>query len=103
VLFQPIAVDDVAANVARVAVGAPVNGIVDIAGPDAFRFDELIREDLAFRRDPRTVVTDPDAKYFGTTVKERSLVPGAGARLGERHFREWRMQTQAQQSVASGR
>jgi uncharacterized protein YbjT (DUF2867 family) len=89
VLFQPIAADDVAKAVARVAVSAPVNGIVEIAGPQQFRFDEFIRLGLAARRDPRVVVADPHAHYFGTGLGERTLVPGADARLGEIRFEEW--------------
>jgi uncharacterized protein YbjT (DUF2867 family) len=89
VLFQPIAADDVAKAVARVAVSAPVNGIVEIAGPQQFRFDEFIRLDLGARRDPRVVVADPQAHYFGTELGERTLVPGADARLGEIRFEEW--------------
>jgi uncharacterized protein YbjT (DUF2867 family) len=89
VLFQPIAADDVAKAVARVAVSAPVNGIVEIAGPQQFRFDEFIRLGLAARRDARVVVADPHAHYFGTELGERTLVPGADARLGEIRFEEW--------------
>ena len=89
VLFQPIAADDVAKAVARVAVSAPVNGIVEIAGPQQFRFDEFIRLGLGARQDPRVVVPDPHARYFGTELGERTLVPGADARLGEIRFEEW--------------
>jgi uncharacterized protein YbjT (DUF2867 family) len=89
VLFQPIAADDVAKAVARVAVSAPVNGIVEIAGPQQFRFDEFIRLGLAARQDPRVVVADPHAHYFGTALSERTLVPGPDARLGEIRFEEW--------------
>jgi len=89
VLFQPIAAEDVAKAVARVAVLAPVNGIVEIAGPQQFRFDEFIRLGLAARQDPRVVVADPHARYFGTELGERTLVPDADARLGEIRFEEW--------------
>jgi uncharacterized protein YbjT (DUF2867 family) len=89
VLFQPIAVDDVAKAVVRIAVGAPVNGVVEIAGPEQFRFDEFIREGLAARQDPREVIADPQARYFGAILSERSLVPGDGARLGEIRFQDW--------------
>jgi uncharacterized protein YbjT (DUF2867 family) len=89
VLFQPIAADDVAKAVGRVAVSAPVNGIVEIAGPQQFRFDEFIRLGLGARRDPRVVIADPHAHYFGTELAERTLVPGADARLGEIRFEEW--------------
>jgi uncharacterized protein YbjT (DUF2867 family) len=89
VLFQPIAAEDVAKAVARVAVSAPVNGIVEIAGPQQFRFDEFIRLGLGALRDPRVVVADPQAHYFGMELSERSLVPGADAKLGEIRFEQW--------------
>jgi uncharacterized protein YbjT (DUF2867 family) len=89
VLFQPIAADDVAKAVGQVAVSAPVNGIVEIAGPQQFRFDEFIRLGLGARRDPRVVIADPHAHYFGAELSERSLVPDADARLGEIRFEEW--------------
>ena len=89
VLFQPIAAEDVAKAVARVAVSAPVNGIVEIAGPQQFRFDEFIRLGLSARQDPRVVIADPHARYFGAELAERTLVPDADARLGEIRFEEW--------------
>jgi len=89
VLFQPIAADDVAKAATRVAVSAPVNGTVEIGGPEQFRFDEFIRLGLAARRDPRVVVADPHAHYFGAELGERTLVPGPDARLGEIRFEEW--------------
>jgi uncharacterized protein YbjT (DUF2867 family) len=89
VLIQPIAADDVAKAVARVAVGAPLNGTVEVAGPQQFRFDELIRQGLAARNDPREVVVDPHARHFGAKLGERSLIPGDGVRLGEIRFEEW--------------
>jgi uncharacterized protein YbjT (DUF2867 family) len=89
VLFQPIAADDVAAAVGRATEGEPLNGIVEIAGPEQFRFDDFIRQGLAARHDPRQVVGDPDARYFGTTLTERSLVPGDGAELGATRFEDW--------------
>jgi uncharacterized protein YbjT (DUF2867 family) len=89
VLIQPMAADDVAKAVAKIAVGTPVNGIVEIAGPEAFRLDELIRQGLSARLDPREVVADPQARYFGGMPSERTLVPGDGARLGEIRFQEW--------------
>ena len=93
VRFQPIAAEDVAKAVARVAVSAPVNGIVEIAGPQQFQFDEFIRLGLNARRDPREVVTDPDARYFGAEMTEHMLVPGTGARLGEIRFEDWLSQS----------
>jgi uncharacterized protein YbjT (DUF2867 family) len=89
VLIQPMAADDVAKAVALVAVGTPLNGVVEVAGPQAFRFDELIREGLSARNDPRKVVADPHARYFGAELGERSLIPAGGARLGEIRFQEW--------------
>src|SRR5512134_891486 len=83
VLFQPMAAEDVARAVAKVSVGTPVNGVVEVGGPRQFRFDELIRRALAARQDPRQVVADPAARYFGAVLGERTLVPGDGARLGE--------------------
>ena len=89
VLIQPMAADDVAKAVGRIAVGEPLNGTVDVAGPEAFRFDELIRQGLAARNDPREVVVNPHARYFGAELGERSLVPAGEARLGEIRFQEW--------------
>jgi uncharacterized protein YbjT (DUF2867 family) len=90
VLFQPLASEDVAKAVARTAVGAPVNGIVEVAGPEKFRMDELIRQALQARNDPRTVVTDPEALYFGDyEVDDSTLVPADGALTGEVHFQDW--------------
>lgn len=89
VAFQPMAADDVAAALARISVGAPANGIVEIGGPESFRLDELIRRGLRELGDPREVVTDPSAGYFGITVSERTLVPGDGATLGETRFEDW--------------
>src|SRR5262245_17571016 len=89
VLIQPMAADDVAGAVARIAVGAPVNGTVEVAGPEQFRFDELVRQGLSARNDSREVVVDPHARYFGAEVGERSLIPAGDARLGEMRFQEW--------------
>ena len=89
VLIQPMAADDVATAVAKIAVSTPLNGIVEVAGPQQFRFDELIRQDLRERHDSRTVVTDPHARYFGAELAERSLVPGKDARLGEIRLEDW--------------
>jgi uncharacterized protein YbjT (DUF2867 family) len=89
VLIQPMAADDVAAAVGRVAVGAPANGIVEVAGPQQFRLDEFVRQGLLAHNDPRTVVADPVAGYFGVEVDERTLVPGKDARLGETRFETW--------------
>ena len=89
VLIQPMAADDVAAAVARVAVGKPVNAIVEVAGPEQFRLTEMIRQDLSARKDPREVVEDPHARYFGVELTERTLVPNDDARLGATRFKDW--------------
>lgn len=87
--FQPMYSDDVAAAVGRTAVGAPVNGVVEIAGPDVFRLDELIRETLAAQNDPRTVVTDPQAPYSGAVLQETTLLPGPDAEIAKTKLSEW--------------
>ena len=89
VLIQPMAAEDVASTVGRISVGAPVNGIVEVAGPQQFRLDELIRRVLRERGDPREVITDPHARYFGAELGERTLVPGGDARLAETRFDDW--------------
>jgi uncharacterized protein YbjT (DUF2867 family) len=93
VMFQPIAAEDVARAVANVAVGTPVNGIVEIAGPEPYRLDELVRLGLRARKDPREVVTDPEARYFGSRLGDRSLMPGDDARIGQLTFQAWQQQT----------
>ena len=97
VLIQPMAADDVANEMGRVAVGVPVNGVVEVGGPQQFRFDEFIRQGLAARNDMRQVVADEDARYFGAKLSERSLVAGDGARLGQIRFQEWLGQPALQQ------
>src|SRR2546427_82532 len=84
VLFQPMAADDVASGVGRIAVGPPVNGIVEIGGPEQFRLNELVRRRLATLKDPREVIADPHARYAGAEVSERTLLPGKDARLIEK-------------------
>jgi len=95
VLFQPIFSDDLAANVAKIAEAKPLNGTIEIAGPDAIPFDEVVREYLAVHHDPRTVVTDEQARYFGTTLEKRSLIPGENALLGSTRFADWLSRTAA--------
>lgn len=89
VLIQPMAAEDVASAVARIAVGRPLNGVIEVAGPERFRLEEFIRRGLSARNDPREVVEDPDARYFGARLAELTLVPGEGARLGETRFDDW--------------
>jgi len=89
VLMQPIASDDVAAAVADVALGEPMNAMVEVAGPDKIRQDELVRQFLTATGDPRKVVTDANAGYYGIKVNDQSLVPGHNPRLGSMHFAEW--------------
>lgn len=89
VLIQPMAADDVAEAIGRIAVGTPLNGRVEVAGPQQFRLDELIRQGIRARNDPRTVVADPRARYFGAELGERTLVPGNDAQLGEIRFADW--------------
>src|SRR5262245_42265678 len=89
VLFQPMAAEDVARAVGKVVVGKPLNGTVEVAGPERARFDEFIRRDLEARKDPRQVVADPQARYFGAELDETALVPGEGALFGETRFDDW--------------
>jgi uncharacterized protein YbjT (DUF2867 family) len=100
VLFQPMAADDVAGAVGKIAVGQPVKGIVEIGGPEQFRVDELVRRRLAALKDPREVIPDPNALYSGAKLSERTLVPGNNARLGETRFETWLTQPAAQSPSA---
>jgi len=95
-LIQPIAADDVASAVGQIATGSAVNGTVEVAGPEQFRLDELIRQGLAAHKDPREVVADPHARYYGVELSERTLLPGDDARLGETRFKTWLTQSAAQ-------
>jgi uncharacterized protein YbjT (DUF2867 family) len=95
VLIHPMAAEDVASEVGRISEGSPVNGIVEVAGPQQFRLDELLRRVLRERGDPREVITDPHARYFGAELGERTLVPGDDARLAETRFDDWLSQTAA--------
>ena len=94
-LFQPIAADDVAPVVAEVALAAPRNGIVEIAGPERARFNEIVARYLKAIGDPREVVRDPEARYFGGRVEELSLVPLGEARLGRIGLDEWLRRSKA--------
>ncbi len=102
VLFQPMAADDVASAIGRIAISSPVNDTVEIGGPEQFRLDELVQRDLAARRDPREVVSDPHARYYGIQVSERTLVPNDGAQLGETRFEDWLTQS-TKQALKTGR
>jgi uncharacterized protein YbjT (DUF2867 family) len=92
VRFQPIAGDDVARMVGRTAVSTPLNGRIEIAGPEQFRMDEFFRMALAVLNDPREVLTDPHAHYFGAEIRDDALVPVGDAALGEIHYRDWAAQ-----------
>lgn len=100
VLFQPMAADDVANALCKVATSSPLNSKIEIAGPKAFRFDELIRQRLSALNDSRKVVADPHARYFGTELSERSIVPGNTAQLGETRFEDWLSQSANQVAAA---
>jgi uncharacterized protein YbjT (DUF2867 family) len=89
VLIQPMAADDVAAAVTKFALAKPLNGTVEIGGPEALRFEDFIRRGLRATGDERVVVADPEALYFGARLSERSLVPEYGARLATTGFDDW--------------
>ena len=101
VLFQPMAADDVASAVCQVALGQPINGTVEIGGPERSYLDEFIRKGLAASRDSREVIADPRARYYGIEVKERTLVPDDGAKLGKTRFEEWLAQSGLKAVAAS--
>jgi uncharacterized protein YbjT (DUF2867 family) len=100
-LIQPMAADDVAGAVARVAMGSPLNSTVEVGGPERFRLDELVRRGLAAWNDPREVVTDPHARYYGIAVSERTLVPDDDAQLGETRFETWLTQPAAKRAAGT--
>lgn len=87
--FQPMAAQDVASAVAQAALDAPANGTIEIAGPEIFHIDELVARVLAFDKDPRRIVSDPGALYFGIDIDDKSLMPAPGARLGTTTFDSW--------------
>src|SRR5260370_41750980 len=95
-LFHPIFSDDLPANLAKIALAKPLNGTIELAGPDALPFDEVVRQYLVAHHDPRTVVRDEQALYFGTTLEKRSLVPGENPLLGSCHFADWLRRTAPQ-------
>jgi uncharacterized protein YbjT (DUF2867 family) len=100
-LIQPMAADDVASAVGRIATGSPVNDMVEIGGPEKFHLDELVRQGLAAYKDPRVVVADPHARYYGIELSERTLLPGDGAPLGETRFETWLTQSAAKAAAAT--
>jgi uncharacterized protein YbjT (DUF2867 family)/quercetin dioxygenase-like cupin family protein len=103
ILMQPMVSDDVAAAVADVALGEPMNAMVEVAGPDKIRQDELVRQFLTATGDPRKVVTDAKAGYYGIEVNDQSLVPGNNPRLGSMHFAEWLSRTATQKTATEKR
>jgi uncharacterized protein YbjT (DUF2867 family) len=88
-LWQPMAADDVASALAEIALSGPANGVIEIAGPERSGLDELVGRFLAATKDPRKVITDPEARYYGLVVDDQSLIPGADARLGATFFQDW--------------
>jgi uncharacterized protein YbjT (DUF2867 family) len=102
VLIQPMAAEDVAGALVRIATSSPVKGTIEIGGPQKFRLDELVRQYLAAFHDPREVVSDPPARYYGIQVSESSLVPDEDARLGETRFEDWLIHA-TKQAAKAGR
>jgi uncharacterized protein YbjT (DUF2867 family) len=102
-LFQPMASDDVAAFVAEAAVAEPVNGMIEVAGPEPMGLDEAARQFLSANHDPRTVTTDPSALYYGVEVDDRSLTPGDRPRLGPTRFDDWLSRSASQRDLAPAR
>jgi uncharacterized protein YbjT (DUF2867 family) len=98
-LFQPIAADDVAAALTDVALAEPLNGTIEIAGPEPIRMDEFARRFLSATRDPRKVTADVHAQYFGTELNDQSLTPGDNARLGRTRYADWLSRSTAQKAA----
>jgi hypothetical protein len=96
-----MAADDVASAVAKIAASAPVNGLVEIGGPEQFPLDELVRQGLAEYKDPREVVADPKARYYGLELSERTLLPGKDARLSQTRFKTWLAQSAGKAAAGS--
>jgi uncharacterized protein YbjT (DUF2867 family) len=103
VLIQPMAADDVASALGGIAMNSPLNGTIEIGGPEQFRLDELIRRDLAARKDPREVISDPHGSYYGIAVSERTLVPNDDARLGKTRFEDWLHATKPTEAKATSK
>jgi uncharacterized protein YbjT (DUF2867 family) len=102
-LMQPIASEDVAAALADVAVAEPLNGMIELAGPEPIRQDELVRQFLSATGDARTVITDVNARYYGVKVNDQSLVPGLNPRLGSTHFADWLSRSAHQKELSHAR
>ena len=98
-LFQPILSGDVVAALADITLGPPVNGIVEVGGPEQFRMDDLVRRVLRATGDKREVVTDAHARYFGAELNDQSLVAGAGARIGSKRFEDWLKDSASQRTA----
>ena len=101
VRLAPVLIQPMASAVGRIALGSPVNGIVEVAGPEQFRLDELIRRSLDAQNDSREVIADPHARYFGAELKERTLVPSNGASLSETRFDDWLSRATARSETPS--
>ena len=101
-LMQPIVSDDVAVALADVAINAPVNGMVELAGPEPIRQDELVRRFLSARQDARQVVTDVHARYYGIELNDHSLTPGDNPRIGPTRFEDWLSRSLSQKVVSQG-
>jgi len=99
-LIQPIAADDVGSALAEVTLGAPVNGMIEIAGPERAGLDELVGRFLGATKDPREVITDVDARYYGLAVNDQSLTPGANPRIGATSFEDWIQRYLTQKKVS---
>lgn len=102
-LIQPMAADDVASALARVVTASPMNRTMEIGGPEKFQLDELARRALAAFHDPREVILDPQARYYGIAVSERTLLPGEDAQLGKTHFDNWVIQAAKPVAKAGGK
>jgi uncharacterized protein YbjT (DUF2867 family) len=101
-LIQPMAADDVASAVGRIATGSPVNGTIEVGGPEKFRLDDLVRRGLAAWKETREVVADPHAGYYGVKLSESTLLPGDDARLGETRFETWLTRSAAKAAAVTG-
>lgn len=100
-LIQPMSADDVAGALVRIATSSPVNGLIEIGGPEQFGLDQLVRHYLTASQDPREVISDPHARYYGIPVSERALVPDNDAQLGETRFDDWLSRATQQSSTAN--